>query len=122
MKYGDLRILLIDNYDSFTYNLYQGFAAKGVEVLVYRNDAIEKDQALALEFYSASNTEAYRPYFLAKLHEKFCRVLVSPNTSTSAEPTIAAAACLPTITTSSTARMPKPAQTGNFEAVDTVSR
>ena len=49
MKYGDLRILLIDNYDSFTYNLYQGFAAKGVEVLVYRNDAIAKDQALALE-------------------------------------------------------------------------
>jgi len=49
MKYGGLRILLIDNYDSFTYNLYQGFAAKGVEVLVYRNDAIAKDQALALE-------------------------------------------------------------------------
>jgi para-aminobenzoate synthetase component 2 len=34
------RILLIDNYDSFTYNLVQAFAAQGAEVLVYRNDAI----------------------------------------------------------------------------------
>jgi len=32
--------LLIDNYDSFTYNLYQSFVKQGVEVLVYRNDAI----------------------------------------------------------------------------------
>ena len=43
------RILLIDNYDSFTYNLVQGFAANGAEVLVYRNDAIDVEQALALE-------------------------------------------------------------------------
>lgn len=32
--------LLIDNYDSFTYNLYQSFAAKGIDILVKRNDAI----------------------------------------------------------------------------------
>lgn len=32
--------LLIDNYDSFTYNLYQAFAREGVEVLVRRNDKI----------------------------------------------------------------------------------
>lgn len=44
-----LRILLIDNYDSFTYNLVQGFAAHGAEVLVYRNDAIGADEALAME-------------------------------------------------------------------------
>jgi len=44
-----VRILLIDNYDSFTYNLVQAFRAQGAEVLVYRNDAIGVEQALALE-------------------------------------------------------------------------
>jgi anthranilate synthase component 2/para-aminobenzoate synthetase component 2 len=44
-----MRMLLIDNYDSFTYNLVQAFAAQGVEVLVYRNDAITVDKALRLE-------------------------------------------------------------------------
>ena len=44
-----VRILLIDNYDSFTYNLVQAFAAQGAEVLVYRNDAIDVDRAVALE-------------------------------------------------------------------------
>ena len=43
------RMLLIDNYDSFTYNLVQAFAAMDVEVLVYRNDAITVDEAVALE-------------------------------------------------------------------------
>jgi anthranilate synthase/aminodeoxychorismate synthase-like glutamine amidotransferase len=43
------RMLLIDNYDSFTYNLVQAFAALGAEVLVYRNDAIAVDEALQLE-------------------------------------------------------------------------
>jgi anthranilate synthase/aminodeoxychorismate synthase-like glutamine amidotransferase len=43
-----VRILLIDNYDSFTYNLVQAFAAKGAEVMVYRNDTIDIDDALAL--------------------------------------------------------------------------
>jgi anthranilate synthase/aminodeoxychorismate synthase-like glutamine amidotransferase len=33
-------ILLIDNYDSFTYNLYHYLAELGVEVTVFRNDAI----------------------------------------------------------------------------------
>ena len=49
MKHADVRILLIDNYDSFTYNLVQGFAAQGAEVIVYRNDAIDTDEALDLE-------------------------------------------------------------------------
>ena len=43
------RILLIDNYDSFTYNLVQAFAAGGAEVHVFRNDAIGKDEAVALQ-------------------------------------------------------------------------
>ncbi len=49
MNHENVRILLIDNYDSFTYNLVQAFAAQGAEVLVYRNDEIERDQALELE-------------------------------------------------------------------------
>lgn len=44
-----VRILLIDNYDSFTYNLVQAFAAMGAEVLVYRNDAIGVEEALKLD-------------------------------------------------------------------------
>lgn len=33
-------ILLIDNYDSFTYNLYQYISELGTEVIVYRNDQL----------------------------------------------------------------------------------
>ena len=44
-----MRMLLIDNYDSFTYNLVQAFRAQDVEVLVYRNDKITVDEALQLE-------------------------------------------------------------------------
>ena len=44
-----MKMLLIDNYDSFTYNLVQAFAAQGAEVLVYRNDTISIDEALRLE-------------------------------------------------------------------------
>ena len=43
-----VRMLLIDNYDSFTYNLVQAFAAHGANVMVHRNDAIGVDEALAL--------------------------------------------------------------------------
>jgi len=47
---GDgVRILLIDNYDSFTYNLVQAFAARGADVRVFRNDAIDAATALALD-------------------------------------------------------------------------
>lgn len=35
-----VRLLLIDNYDSFTYNLVQSFRVLGAEVQVHRNDAI----------------------------------------------------------------------------------
>src|SRR3979490_1862171 len=43
------RILLIDNYDSFTYNLVQAFLVLGALVDVYRNDAITIEEALALK-------------------------------------------------------------------------
>ncbi|GAC1455623.1 MAG: aminodeoxychorismate/anthranilate synthase component II [Steroidobacteraceae bacterium] len=42
------RLLLIDNYDSFTYNLVQAFLVLGAEVSVYRNDALTPAAALAL--------------------------------------------------------------------------
>ncbi|MFN0242097.1 MAG: anthranilate synthase component II [Planctomycetota bacterium] len=42
-------ILLLDNYDSFTWNLYQAMAALGVEVEVHRNDALTVDDVLARE-------------------------------------------------------------------------
>ena len=41
-------ILVIDNYDSFTYNLVQYFGELGEEMRVERNDALSVDEALAL--------------------------------------------------------------------------
>jgi anthranilate synthase/aminodeoxychorismate synthase-like glutamine amidotransferase len=41
-------ILVIDNYDSFTYNLVQFLGELGAEVQVYRNDAITVKGLLAL--------------------------------------------------------------------------
>ncbi len=40
--------LLIDNYDSFTYNLFHYFGEIGIAVDVRRNDALSADAALAL--------------------------------------------------------------------------
>ncbi|NIR44625.1 MAG: aminodeoxychorismate/anthranilate synthase component II [Gemmatimonadetes bacterium] len=42
-------ILVIDNYDSFTYNLVQMLGALGAQVEVYRNDAIDADGVAARE-------------------------------------------------------------------------
>jgi anthranilate synthase component 2 len=42
-------ILLIDNYDSFTWNLFHYLGELGAEVKVVRNDEITADQALALK-------------------------------------------------------------------------
>ena len=43
------RLLLIDNYDSFTYNLYQYLAELGADVTVIRNDAITVEEAVAFD-------------------------------------------------------------------------
>ncbi|MEE4236992.1 MAG: aminodeoxychorismate/anthranilate synthase component II [Anderseniella sp.] len=42
------KILLIDNYDSFTWNLYHFLGDLGAETEVVRNDAITADQAVAM--------------------------------------------------------------------------
>jgi anthranilate synthase/aminodeoxychorismate synthase-like glutamine amidotransferase len=42
-------LLLIDNYDSFTYNLYQYLCELGEVVVVYRNDEITLDQIAELK-------------------------------------------------------------------------
>lgn len=42
-------ILLIDNYDSFTFNLVQFFGDLGVECVVRRNDTLTPEEALAME-------------------------------------------------------------------------
>ena len=44
-----MKLLMIDNYDSFTWNLVHLFEERGAEVAVYRNDAISVDEAEALE-------------------------------------------------------------------------
>ena len=48
MSIAQPRLLLVDNYDSFTYNLVQAFLVLGADVLVYRNDEISVAQALEL--------------------------------------------------------------------------
>jgi len=42
------KLLLIDNYDSFTYNLVQAFLVLGADVRVHRNDRIDLDEAEAI--------------------------------------------------------------------------
>ena len=41
-------ILLIDNYDSFTYNLVHYFGELGAEVVVRRNDALDVQEAMGM--------------------------------------------------------------------------
>ena len=41
--------LLVDNYDSFTYNLWHFLGELGAEVVVHRNNQISVDEALALQ-------------------------------------------------------------------------
>ena len=42
-------LLMIDNYDSFTYNLVQYFGELGAEVRTVRNDALTPDEAEAID-------------------------------------------------------------------------
>lgn len=45
-----MRLIIIDNYDSFTYNLFQLFSTFDIEVLVFRNDAVSIDQISEMVF------------------------------------------------------------------------
>jgi anthranilate synthase component II len=45
---GRAMLLLIDNYDSFTYNLYHFLGELGAELRVYRNDALGVAEAMAM--------------------------------------------------------------------------
>jgi anthranilate synthase/aminodeoxychorismate synthase-like glutamine amidotransferase len=74
-------ILLIDNYDSFTFNLYHFLGDLGVEIEVRRNDAITSQEALAM-----------RPD----------AILLSPGPCTPNE----AGICLPLIGAAAAARVP----------------
>src|SRR6266704_2222901 len=50
LKSGEIRmLLLIDNYDSFTYNLYQYLSELGQEVVVVRNDAASVEELAAMQ-------------------------------------------------------------------------
>jgi anthranilate synthase/aminodeoxychorismate synthase-like glutamine amidotransferase len=44
-----MKVLMIDNYDSFTYNLVHLFEELGAEVVTVRNDEITPEQAVSLE-------------------------------------------------------------------------
>lgn len=43
------RLVLIDNYDSFTWNVYQYLCLEGATVIVYRNDQVTLEQLVAIE-------------------------------------------------------------------------
>ena len=42
-------LVMIDNYDSFTYNLVQYFGELGAEIRVFRNDEVTLDEIKALK-------------------------------------------------------------------------
>ena len=44
-----MKVLVIDNYDSFVYNLVQYIGELGAEPIVYRNDQINLEQAMRLD-------------------------------------------------------------------------
>ena len=44
-----MKILVLDNYDSFTYNLVQYFGEMGVEMVIKRNDEITADDVAAMK-------------------------------------------------------------------------
>ena len=49
-----MRVLVIDNYDSFTYNLVQYLGELGAEPIVYRNDVLTPAEGAALRPTSAA--------------------------------------------------------------------
>ena len=71
-------LLMIDNYDSFTYNLVQYFGELGVDVRTYRNDAISLEQIeeagwtlLAHTYDLHHNEELNQGNIMTEYEEKF---------------------------------------------------
>ena len=54
-------ILMIDNFDSFTFNLVQGFESMGEEVAVFRNDAVSIDSIKAMSPKASSSRRSGSP-------------------------------------------------------------
>ena len=52
-------LLLIDNYDSFTYNLYQYLSELGAEVRVVRNDAVTLEEIERMAPSESSSRQAH---------------------------------------------------------------
>lgn len=46
----DKKVVLLDNYDSFTYNIFQYFSLLGAKVLVFKNDEIDLKALKKLDF------------------------------------------------------------------------
>ena len=70
-----MKLLMIDNYDSFTYNLVQYFGELGADVTTLRNDEVTLDQLQAM--------------FAAARFERLC---ISPGPCTPAEAGVSVAA------------------------------
>ena len=60
-------ILLIDNYDSFSYNLYQLIGSLDADIKVVRNDVLTPEDILAMN--PSSPASVWKPY--RSLPEKF---------------------------------------------------
>ena len=43
------RVVMIDNYDSFTWNVYQYLVLEGATVTVFRNDQVALDELVAIK-------------------------------------------------------------------------
>ena len=48
-----MKILVLDNYDSFTYNLVQYLGILGAEVCVFRNDAVSLEEIGTMDLQGA---------------------------------------------------------------------
>ena len=55
-----MRVLMVDNYDSFTYNLVQYLGELGADLEVVRNDVATVDELLAQATTTASSSRPAR--------------------------------------------------------------